>query len=49
MDEILKPLLDWYGSLTSIGRVILWCVLVYAVFRVYHIWYKKRLNNNIDD
>ncbi len=49
MDEILKPLLDWYESLTSIGRVFLWCVLVYVVFRVYFFWVNKRLNDKIDD
>jgi len=48
MDEILKPVLDWYGSLTLIGRVFFWCVLVYVVFRTYYFWDNKRLKK-VDD
>ena len=49
MDEILKPLLDWYESLTSIGQIILWCVWVYVVFRAYLFGANKRRNDKIDD
>ena len=49
MNEILKPLFDWYQSLTAIGQVILVCVLIYVVFRIYYFWANKKLKHTSDD